>query len=61
MKKFTEEKLKAEALRIVEKFSPPDSLPGESRFQYDERKRSEALSNMAKAPQATVPVSRWGH
>ena len=61
MKKLTQEELKNEANRLVEKYGPPaDALPGEDRFSYDERKRKEALTQMATAPQAQTPVSVWG-
>lgn len=61
MKKLTEEELKNEASRLVEKYVPPaDALPGEDRFSYEERKRKEVLSQMATAPQAQTPVSVWG-
>jgi len=62
MNKLTEEQLKAEASRMVEKFGPPaDALPGEDRFSYDERKRKEALTRMSTQPQAQTPVHIWGH
>ena len=62
MNKLSDSELKAEATRLLDKYSPPaDALPGEDRFTYEERKRHEALTRMSKQPQATVPVHVWGH
>ena len=50
--KFTDEQLKKEADRIISNYCPPDARPGENAEGYEHRKRLEALSNLAKNPQA---------
>lgn len=52
--KFTDEQLRAEADRIISNYCPPDDAkPGESLEGYQQRKRTEAINNMALNPQAT--------
>ncbi len=53
MEKLTNEKLKAEAARLIDQYCPKDALPGESLEGYKQRKQSEAMNNMAKNPQMT--------